>query len=131
MSKLNRTIEVSSDLFNGKGSTATRVKKLQALQELGLVDKKFRFQSLADNGALQAMEMHALKQARTASKTSGVLIATTDSDNPRLQTTTYEGDPSACWATFKLPGFVGRINKDVDTVEQTVKLKPGQKITIS
>jgi hypothetical protein len=131
MSRQLRTIEVSSNLFDGKGTTSTRVRKLQALQKLGLVDKTFRFQGLADSGALQAMEQHVLPKALTASSTSGVLIRSTDSDNPRLQTSTYTGDPNVWMEPFKLPGYGARINKDVDTVEQTVKLKPGQKITIS
>jgi hypothetical protein len=134
MSKRNRTIEASSDLFDGKGSIATRVQKLQHLQDLGFVDKKHSFARLAAQPvALEVAEGHALKQARAASRTSGVMIRTTvGGPDPRVHTqwTTYEGDPEVCWGPFKKPGFVGTINLKVDTREETVRLKPGQRVQI-
>ena len=74
MSKLDRTIEVSADLFDGKGSISTRVNKLRHLQQLGFVDKKLSIPKLANDGALAAAENVLLRQARTASNTSGVLM---------------------------------------------------------
>jgi hypothetical protein len=133
MPKQNRTIEASSDLFDGKGSIATRVAKLQHLQDLGFVDRKLSFSRIAAQGALAAVEVRALAQARSASRTSGVMIRSTEGgDNPRVHTqiTTYTGDPEACWGPFKAPGFVGRINLEVDTREETVRLKPGQRVQI-
>lgn len=133
MSKQNRTIEASADLFDGKGSIATRISKLQHLQDLGFVDRKHSFQKIAAQGALAEVEYLALAKARTASRTSGVLIRTVvGGPDPRVhpQITTYTGDPEVCWSPFKSQGFAGKINKDVDTREETVKLKPNQRIQI-
>ena len=114
MPQKNRTIEASADLFDGKGSIATRVQKLQHLQDLGFVDKKLSFPRIAAQPAVLGIaEGLALKQARAASRTSGVMIRSTEGgDNPRVHTqiTTYTGDPEVCWGPFKKPGFAGRIN---------------------
>ena len=131
MSKQNRTIEASADLFDGKGSIATRISKLRHLQSLGFVDKNFDFPRIAAQpDTLAAVEHFALVKARDASKKSGVLISHTVGNDPRLQTTTYEGDPEACWAPFKHPGFSAKINKEVGIREETVKLKPGERVMI-
>jgi len=131
MSKQNRTIEASADLFDGKGSIATRISKLRHLQQLGFVDKKFDFPRIAaEPKALAAVEHFALVKARDASKKSGVLISHTVGNDPRLQTTTYEGDPEACWAPFKHPGFSGRINKDVGTHEETATIQNGETLVV-
>lgn len=136
MTKRNRTIEASSDLFDGKGSIAIRVAKLRHLQDLGFVDKKTSFARLASqsqSAVLDIAEGLALKQARAASRTSGVMIRTTvGGPDPRVhpQWTTYEGDPEVCWGPFKKPGFAGHINLEVDTREETVRLKPGQRVQI-
>jgi hypothetical protein len=134
MPKQNRTIEASADLFDGQGSIATRISKLRHLQDLGFVDRKLSFPRIAAQpAALDVAESVALKQARDASTSSGVMIRhTVGGDDPRVhpQITTYTGDPEVCWGPFKAPGFTGRINKDVDTREETVKLRPGQRVQI-
>jgi hypothetical protein len=134
MTKQNRTIEASADLFDGQGSIATRISKLRHLQSLGFVDKKFNFPRIAaDPGALKTVEDFALAEARTASKTSGVLIRSTEGgDNPRvhMQITTYEGDPAACWDLFKAPGFTATINKDVGTHQETATIQDGETLVV-
>lgn len=72
---------------------------------------------LLDDTTFQMVEDQIYADAQTvaaspAAMPKGRLHASMD-DSTGHRVTTYTGDPEACWAPFKAPGFTGKINKDV------------------
>lgn len=122
---------IDGNLMDGQGSIGHRARKLMKLQRLGVVDKKFDFVKLmSEPKAFDVVEHTALTEARTKATGKGFLLRHVEGTDSRLQTITYEGDPDVCWREFKAPGFIGKINTDVGTHEETVRIKDGEQVVV-
>jgi hypothetical protein len=122
---------IDGNLMDGLGSLQARAHKLMRLQRLGVVDKKFDFpKMLQQPAAFDLSERTVLCDAQVKSQGKGFMVRHVVGNDPRMQEVTYSGDPAVCWDQFKAPGFVGTINTNVDTREETVRLRPGQRVQI-
>jgi hypothetical protein len=123
---------IDGNLMDGEGSIGARVHKLMKLQRLGVVDKNFDFPKLAqgDPNAFNFVENSALTAARTKATSQGFMLRHVKGSDPRMQEVWFEGDPSVCWDMFKAPVFTGRINKDVGTHEETLKIRDADELVI-
>jgi len=122
---------VDGNLMDGEGSLQARAHKLMKLQRLGVVNKEIDIPTyLKDPATFGVVEHVALCDAQIKSKGKGFMVRHVSGNDPRMHEVWYEGDPAACWDQFKAPGFTGKINTNVDTREETVRLRPGQRVQI-
>ncbi|WP_233842327.1 hypothetical protein [Dyella sp. 2HG41-7] len=123
---------IDGNLMDGEGSIGTRAQKLMKLQRLGVVEKNFDFPKLVqgDPNVFNFVENSALTAARQKATTQGFMLRHVKGSDPRMQEVWFEGDPAVCWDMFKAPAFYGKINKDVGTHEETVKLRDSDELVI-
>lgn len=95
---------------------AYRKRCAAAFQKHSAKSKGIELRSL-DGAAFDMVEERIYADAQAAAHTpaalpKGRLHASVDTSTGH-RVTTYNGDPEACWGQFKMPGFSGKINKDV------------------
>lgn len=122
-----------TSLFDGQGTEAERRAALHAAQEfLEPQSRQLAQQALKGEPTLfEAAESALLAEARERAYDSGRLVPFHRRDDTGRKVTQYEGDPAAWMAPFMLPSAVARIDTNVGTHEETVRLKEGQRIVIS
>lgn len=111
-------------------SIAQRKYRLQQLKHMSPTAKQHDFMSMSP-GAFGVIERIALDEARQNARDSGSLFPTKrlDGDTGR-KITEYEGDIAAAFAPFMAPGYRAKLNTEPDVRQETVKLRPGQRVQI-
>lgn len=115
--------------FDPVGSIEQRKYRLNQLRSLSPTTRNIDLQKL-DRAAFEAIEKVALQEARSNARNSGRLFPTQYRDDAGRKVTEYEGDIMAAFAPFQGTGMTIKINKDVGTREETVKVKSGQKVQV-
>jgi hypothetical protein len=117
-------------MFSGKGSIQERKYRLKQMADLIPAAKGYNF-DIMQPAVFAQIEANLLKQAREASKTCGRLFESSIRDDGGRKITSYEGDINAFLKPFKAPGMVCTINKNAGTHEETVRVRDGQRVTVS
>lgn len=116
-------------LFSGKGSLAERRYRLKQIQDLSPTAKRINVMAL-DPSSFSVIEEVALREARDNAHKSGRLFQSRERNDAGCMVTTYEGDINTWLKDHKRPGLVVTINKDPGMREETVRLRPGQRVQI-
>ena len=119
-----------SDFFEPKGSLAQRQYKLRQLAELCPQSTRGISLEKLPGDVFATIERNALAEARVNAATSGRLFPTRERDDAGRVITTYAGDPMAWMKHFMAPSAISRLNMQVDTHEETFRIKNGQRIVI-
>jgi hypothetical protein len=118
-------------LFSGEGSIEKRKSNLEKIRALSPTAKRIDFRQL-DPASFSMIEKVALKEARANAATSGHLFKSKSTrDDAGRRIVTYEGDISVWLNHHKRTGYSARINTDVDTHFETVKVRDGQRVIVT
>ena len=116
--------------FEPKGSLAQRQYRLKQMSSL--CPKATRGITLEKLPAdvFSVVEKNALAEARANAATSGQLFPTRERDDAGRMVTTWEGDPRVWMSPFMAVSAISRLNMQVDTHEETIRIKNGQRVVV-
>ena len=112
-----------------EGSLDQRKFRLTQIKSFSPTAQKVDFMRM-DRATFSAIEDAALKEARANARNSGRLFMTTHRDRGGRLVEEFEGDIAAAFGPFMDHGYRAKLNKEPGAREETVKLRPGQRVQV-